>query len=198
MIRKHCRRDDIALTRRLAGGMVGGNMSKEEQRPMRYFGHFTRQYRRLPPLLRVASVLGLVFALTSLLVFVVLLVVFIASRAASTPPSMESYRQTEIAVNLSVLSGACTFTVNAYSARFRPGAREPFLLDGWQRQARAITALATLPLCAITLAIVISPDSNLFMLTFAVSLFGAGVLLVAYFWMMIKRGITLTEPPLAQ
>ena len=195
MIRTHCRRDDIALTRRLAGGMVGGNMSKEEQRPMRYFGHFTRQYRRLPPLLRVASVLGLVFALTSLLVFVVSLVVFIASWAASSPPSMESYRQTEIAVNLGILGGACTFTVNAYSARFRPGAREPFLLDGWRRQARSILMLAALPLCAITLAIVISPDSIVFVLTFAVSVFGAGTLLVAYFWLLIKTRISLTELP---
>ena len=111
---------------------------------------------------------------------------------------MESLRLIVIALNLGLLGVACTIIVNTYSMRFRPAAREPYLLDGWRQQARAIILLAALPLCAITLAIVISPDSNLFMLTFAVSLFGAGVLLVAYFWMMIKRGITLTEPPLAQ
>ena len=162
---------------------------------MRLFGHFKRNYHRLPPLLRVASILGLVFALTSLLLLVASFASFIASRAASSLPPTEAFRVMVIAQNVGVLSGACTFTVNAYSARFRPTAREPYLLDGWWRQARAIGVLAALPLCAITLAIVISPASIVVVLAFAASLFGAGALLVAYFWLILKTGITLTQLP---
>ena len=162
---------------------------------MRLFGHFKRNYHRLPPLLRVASILGLVFALTSLLLLVASLASFIASRAASSLPPMDSFRVLVIAQNVGVLSGACTFTVNAYSARFRPAAREPYLLDGWRRQARAIALLAALPLCAVMLAIVISPDSILFMLTFAVSGLAAFTVLAATLWAAVRTTTELTELP---
>lgn len=150
-----------------------------------------RDFRRLPSLLRVASILGLLLSLASLVLFVAMFVVFITSRQSSLQPPADPMRTDVIALNLGMLAGACIFAVNAYRTRFRQTDRRSFRLDSWQSQLRAIGALATLPLCALTLAVVIPQGDVAFLLTSAVSMLAALVLLGAYLWMSAWTGTLL-------
>ena len=115
-----------------------------------------RYFRRLPPLLRVASILGLLFPLASLALLVPLLVTSLPS-FPRTPPDFG--RRGISALNLVLLGGACTVAVNTYSTRFRQLDRGPFPLSSWQSQVWAIVVGAVLPLCALALAMV-APSSR--------------------------------------
>ena len=148
-----------------------------------------RYFRRLPPLLRLASLLGLLFPLAAL----ALLLPLLFSGLWSFPwfpqvPSDFGRRgiMAIIAFNLVLLGGACTNVVNTYSMRFRQPDRGPFPLSSWQSQVRAIVLLAALPSCALALALFIPPTPPaLFLvnlLDIAISVLGAIVLLVASIW----------------
>jgi hypothetical protein len=150
-----------------------------------------RDFRRLPSLLRVASILGLLFSIASLVLFVAMIVVFITSRRSSLQPPADSSRMDDIALNLGMLGGACVFAVNAYRTRFRQMDRWSYRLNSWQSQVRAIGALAMLPLCAIILAVVIPQDSLAYLLVFGVSMLAALALLGAYLWMSTWTGTLL-------
>jgi hypothetical protein len=150
-----------------------------------------RDFRRLPSLLRVASILGLLFSIASLVLFVAMIVVFITSRRSSLQPPADSSRMDDIALNLGMLGGACVFAVNAYRTRFRQMDRRSYRLNSWQSQVRAIGALAMLPLCAIILAVVIPQDSLAYLLVFGVSMLAALALLGAYLWMSTWTGTLL-------
>jgi hypothetical protein len=131
-----------------------------------------RYFRRLPPLLRVASLLGLLFYLTALALLINYLVTGLyAHRDPSRVPI--------IALNLLWLGSACSFAVNGYSTRFRRSDRGPFPLDSWQSQVRAIALLSALPLCGIALALVIPPTSLAFVVVFPISLLAAVVVIAA-------------------
>src|SRR5258708_13514546 len=101
-----------------------------------------RYFRRLPPLLRVASMLGLLFPLASLALLVPMLVTSLPSFPL-TPPDFG--RRGIIALNLGMLSGACSVAVNTYSKRFRCPDRGPFPLSSGQSQVRAIPFGASRP-----------------------------------------------------
>jgi drug/metabolite transporter (DMT)-like permease len=135
-----------------------------------------RNFRRLPPVLRVASILGLLFALASLVLFLGLLITILPSFPRWP---VDAFRGLLIALNLGMLGGACSFAVNAYSIRFRRSDRESFPLDSWQSQVRAIVLLAALPIGALALAVVIPPTSLAFGVVFPISILGAIGLLVA-------------------
>jgi uncharacterized membrane-anchored protein len=143
-----------------------------------------RYFPRLPMLLRVAFILGLLFPLAS----IALLIEALISRLSAVSPhwSADVERLGLIAVNLGMVSGACSFTVNTYSLRFRRSDTGPFPLTSWQSQVRAILLLAALPISALVLAAFISPTSLAFIIVFPISLLGACVLLVAYFYLSIK------------
>ena len=138
-----------------------------------------RHIPRLPPLLRVVSIVGLLLPLASL----VLLMLDFLSRL---PSDSEFNRLLAIALNLTMLGVASTFAVGTYSKRFRRPDGGPFPLGSWQSQLRAILLLAALPSCALVVALFIPPTPPAFflvsLLDIAISLLGAVVLLAAFVW----------------
>ena len=152
-----------------------------------------RYFRRLPPLLRVASLLGLLFPLASLALLVPLLVTSLRSfpQSFSQVPSDFDHRGI-IGLNLGLLGGACSVAVNAYSTRFRRPDRGPFLLSSWQSQVRAIVLAAALPSCALALALVALliplPLAFVLWVVTVVSLLGAVVLLMVTIWVPVSAG----------
>ncbi len=143
-----------------------------------------RNYRRLPPLLRVASLVGLLLALTSLNLLVEVL---FASLSPVPHWSADAIRRLVIALNLGMLGGACSFAVNTYSIRFRGSGRGPFPLDSWQSQVRAIVLVAALPICALALAVVIPPTARAWVVVSVMSVLAAFVSLAAYVYSFIRR-----------
>jgi hypothetical protein len=138
-----------------------------------------RYFRRLPPLLRVASIVGLLFVLTDLALLILLINSFVMDLLSSSPHASRGVsRVGAIALNLSLLSLACSIVVNSYSRRFRQPDRGPFPLGSWQSQVRAILLLSALPLCAITLALFIPPTFLAFGVVFLLSLLALFVLFV--------------------
>jgi hypothetical protein len=144
-----------------------------------------RDFRLLPPFLRILSVLGLLFAMIPLIVFIALFIVSLANRLSVNLVNLPPFRLglpndaqlSIIAVNILLIGLACSAVVNTYAKRFRQPSQGPFPLTTWRSQARAIALMGALPLCAIILALVISPALTLFGLVFAVSLLGAVVLM---------------------
>jgi hypothetical protein len=143
-----------------------------------------RYIRRLPPLLRMASLLGLLFPLASLALLVSWLVTGL--RSFSRSPPEPDVGPGLFALNLGLLGGVCSCVVTAYSTRFRRPDGEPFPLGSWQSQLRAILLLAALPSCALVVALFIPPTPPAFflvsLLDIAISLLGAVVLLAAFVW----------------
>lgn len=83
--------------------------------------------------------------------------------------TLDDSRVFVISVNLCLLGLVCTAVVNTCTKRFRqPDLGSP-PLDSFQSQARWLALLGALPLCAIFLAVAISPALTLFGLVFAVS-----------------------------
>ncbi len=108
-----------------------------------------RNIRRLPPLLRVVSILGYLFSLTAIALLIVSLVTdLLAFPHAHGVLSLVG----TIGSNLFWLGLACSLVVSTYSTRFRRPDGRPFPLDSWQSQVRAIGLLSVLPLCGIALA----------------------------------------------
>jgi hypothetical protein len=102
-----------------------------------------RYFRRLPPVLRVASILGLLFPLASIVLLVSVLVTALPSFPQS-PPDFVAGRGL-IGLNLGLLGGACTFAVTTYSTRFLWPDVRPFPLSSLQSQLWAMVLLAALP-----------------------------------------------------
>jgi len=112
-----------------------------------------RSFRRLPPLLRVASILGLLFLLAAFALGVFGLVTNHLSSSPSFPQS--SIRVQAIAANLGILGLACTSAVQTYSTRFRLPHRRAFPLRSWQSRTLVIAVVAVLSICSLVLAVVI-------------------------------------------
>ncbi len=143
-----------------------------------------RYFRRLPPLLRVVSILNLLFLLASVVLFL--------GSAIPVFPSfprwpVDASRAVGIAWNLIMLSLACSFVVSNYSLRFfRPG-RGAYPLDSWQSQVRWLLALAALPLGALALAVVLPQSPRLRLVVvwsnlLAILVVGAAVVYAAGKW----------------
>jgi hypothetical protein len=98
-------------------------------------------FRRLPMLLRVLAIFGLLFILADV---ALLLWTHIIDPAAFERNSL-------IGLNLLGLSLACTFVVNTYSVRFRRVGLAFNPLATWQSQARCWGLLAALPLSVLLL-----------------------------------------------
>jgi hypothetical protein len=64
-----------------------------------------RYFRRLPPILRVASVVGLLFALASLALLIEMAVVMVMSFPSFPPLPADFNRVFLLAVNLGLVSG---------------------------------------------------------------------------------------------
>jgi heme/copper-type cytochrome/quinol oxidase subunit 1 len=147
-----------------------------------------RYFRRLPPLLRVASILGLLFSLAS----IVTLISALYTSLQTFPESPPDFRHVVgIGINLTMLGAACSSAVNIYNRRFRKPDRGHSPLSTWQRQVWAIVLLAALPSFALALALfapIIPPVSFyplpgtfdlMLLLSAAITPLGAVVLAVA-------------------
>jgi hypothetical protein len=136
-----------------------------------------RDFRRLPLLLRVTSVMGLLFLLAVLALLTDALITWLSPVPHS---SLDSSRVGVIVPNLMLLSLAWSFPVNSYNIRFRRPDRGPLPLDSWQSQVRAIALLSALPLCGIAFALFVPPSSFAFVAVFALFILGAIVAFAAY------------------
>jgi hypothetical protein len=148
-----------------------------------------RYFDRLPPLLQVACILGLMLLLAAAVVayFAPIVFVFalIASQSSASPPwYLDPIRLFVIALNLGALGVACFFAVNSYSRRFRRPDRGPFPLDSWQSQLRIIALLAALPLCAVVVVLVLPLGQPADFLAIGITLLAWGALLAAYVWLI--------------
>lgn len=139
--------------------------------------------RRLPPLLRAASVVGILFG------FVVLvMVVFLSDLQGLFDPSMpwEDVSRLQLtALDCAVLAIDCAIVIFAFRTRFYRPDREPHPLGSWQRQARALSILATLPLCNVVLALVFSPDLKIYEFVFGMAMLGVWIAFGGVCWMTL-------------
>jgi hypothetical protein len=131
-----------------------------------------RDFRPLPPLLRVARILGLLVPLAGFVAPIALVLTKLFPQWTN-----DVVRVMVIALNLGLLSGACSLALRTYSTRFRQPDRGPFPLASWQSQVRAIVLAAAPTICALVLAVVISPTARAFEIVFPLSIIGAGVFL---------------------
>jgi hypothetical protein len=138
-----------------------------------------RYFRRLPPLLQVAGILGLLFPLAGLALAGFAVVVRFSS--GQWPLDYSSHGAL-IVVNLVMLAGACSFAVNSYSVRFRRPQAGTFPLESWQSQVWAIALLAALPLCALAMMLLLSPGDPAFLLAIGISLLGVFANMLALVW----------------
>jgi hypothetical protein len=150
-----------------------------------------RYFRRLSPLLRVASIVGLLFYLAALALLTDSCIMFLSSFPHAYQDSSPMFI---IALNLLWLGSACFFAVNGYSTRFRRSDRGPFPLDSWQSQVRAIALLSALPLCGIALALIIPSTSLAFVVVFLISLLAGFVVIVAQIVGVASSGLVRTPP----
>jgi hypothetical protein len=153
---------------------LASNPSKERQTVLPYVHNF----RRLPPLLRGTSILGLLFPLGSLALLGPMLVTTLPY-FPRLPADFD--RVLGIALNLGLLGWACSAVVNTYSVRFRQSDRGPFPLSSWQSQVRALALVAALPLCALVLAIALPSASPASFFVAGITLLAAVAVPVAYF-----------------
>ena len=154
-----------------------------------------RYFDRLPSLLQVAFIVGLLLLLTTAVVGFITPVVWvfalIASESSASPPwYIDPIRLFIIAANLGAVGGACFFAVTTYSRRFRRPDRRPFPLDSWQSQVRVIALLAALPLGAIVVVLILPLWLILPLgwpadfLPIGITLLAWGALLAAYVWLI--------------
>ncbi len=158
-----------------------------------------RHFRRLPPFLQVVSILGPLLPTASLAVLIPTITARILSLPLSAPLALwDSVHTVWIALNLTLLGGACTIVVNTYRARFRHPDRGPFPLSSWQSQARTLALLAALPLCALALTIASPPDSLTSFFAGIFSVFGALIMLMASIWALAEalNSELAPEPPM--
>jgi len=146
----------------------------------------------LPPLLRVVSIVGLLFLLAAI---ALMINSFVTGLSSSPHAYRDASRVEAIALNLLWLSLACSFAVNSYSARFRRPDGGPFPLDSWQSQVRAIVLLSALPLCGIALALVIPPTALAFGVVFPIGMLAAVVSLGAWITVGTASSGSMRAPP---
>ncbi len=136
-----------------------------------------RYFRRLPPLLRVMSILGLLLPLASIALLLGLLIPLLPS-FPQWP--VEAAPALGIALSLGLLSGACSFVVNVYTLRFRRPSSGPYPLASWQSQVGWWWALSILPLCVLALAVFLPPAPLLGFVLAALTLLAALAYLAAW------------------
>jgi len=118
-----------------------------------------RQVRSLPPLLRVAFSVGLLFFLAGIAFFVTFITSFVTRQSSAPHAPLEDVRKFLIAMYLLLLCPACTLVCAAYRTRAGRPALGPSPLDSWQGQVRALLLLSALPLGGLALALVMPPTA---------------------------------------
>jgi hypothetical protein len=117
-----------------------------------------RNFRRLPPQLRVVAIIGVLCTLTALAIQPMWLLVHlrIVGWLSSLPVPADFNRVLDIACYLALLGWACSLVITTYSLRFAQPHRETFPLRSWQRQMGALVLMTVTPLCGIAVALVVA------------------------------------------
>lgn len=140
-------------------------------------------FRRLPPLLRAMSAASVLFGFV---VFVAFMYLSTVRGLFDLSLSWENVSRIQlVAIDFAVLAIDCAIVITAYNTRFYRPDREPHPLGSWQRQARALGALATLPLCNVVLALVLSPDFKIYGFVFGIGILGVWVAFAGVCWMTL-------------
>jgi hypothetical protein len=114
-----------------------------------------RYFHRLPLLLRVVSIMGVLLPLASVAVLVPLFVLgWMAYPPAPAVPG-GYFRLWWIGMNGIALALPCLFVVNLYCLRFVEPPRRAFAVSSWQRQVGVFGLLAALPLGGIAVALIL-------------------------------------------
>jgi hypothetical protein len=140
-------------------------------------------FRRLPPLLRTMSAVGILFGFV---VFVAFIFLSALQGLFALQLSWEDVSRIQlVAIDCAVLAIDCAIVIYAYNTRFYRPDREPHPLGSWQRQARAWGSLAVLPLCNIVLALVLSPDLKIYGFVFGLGILGVWIAFGGVCWMTL-------------
>lgn len=145
-----------------------------------------REFRRLPPLVRVASLLGLLLPLAAL----ALLTQALSTNLSTSEWPADFNRVLAIALNLNVLGLDCTLVVTTVRARVREQGREPVVQDAWLRPGRLLVVTAMLPLGALTCAVVLPPTYPGFDTIFLLSLLAVCVWVGVMVWLSTRHHAT--------
>lgn len=145
---------------------------------------FWRNFRRLPPLLRVVSIVGVVFILGSLALSTVLV---LHVQPFFPLSAVDTSRIQLVSINLGMLGVIGAMVITNYTMRFRQMGGTQFPLDTWKSQSIAILVMAALPLCGLVLALVIPPSLKVYGIAFGISILGGWLALGAFLWMLFWR-----------
>lgn len=109
-------------------------------------------FARLPPILRLASLIAFVASLATLAALALLLLQLLGHVSVTAP--LEPERMTLVVGGLALLGVAYALLIFWYTARFRrSAAQRPLRLATWRSQVGAILLLAVLPLGQLVVAL---------------------------------------------
>ena len=142
-----------------------------------------RYFRHMSPISRVFGAVGLLLILASF-----------ALASASLFMSWMSYphvaaglsRADLVSMDLGLLGLAVIIVLNDRNIR-RALDRPPFSPSSWQSQIRIILLVAALPLCGLSLAILLPPSLSIYGLAFGISALAACVLPVSIYVLAARR-----------
>jgi hypothetical protein len=89
-----------------------------------------------------------------------------------------------LGASLGMLGVSFAFVVGTSGRRLRRAGTGPVLLASWQRQVRAFIVLATLPMCALALAVIIPTTQLAFGVVYLLLMLEALVLFAASIWVL--------------
>lgn len=146
----------------------------------------SRNFLRLPPLLRVVDIVALLLALAALPLLGIAVATNLPFLPSAHPVSLDGgihgMHFLLLGANVALLSIACSQVVDIYGLRFRQPAGGPFPLSSWRSQLRVVALLGALPLGALMLLLILPPGFPAFYLLFAASLLGAVVVFLTWAW----------------
>lgn len=143
-----------------------------------------RNFRHLPPLLRVVSIVGVLLILASLALSTVLV---FHIQPFFPQSDADASRLQLVSLNLGLLGLIGAMLLTNFNMRMRQLGGTPFPLDTWRSQMLALMVLTALPLCGLLLALVLSPALKTYGIAFGISVLGMWVALGGFFWMLLWR-----------
>jgi hypothetical protein len=142
-----------------------------------------RSFRRLPPLVRVASIAGLLYLLASIGLLITYLVT--GWWTSGTPPHI-----IPLAVSPFYLGVACSLAEDFYRIGLPLPDRGLFWLDSWQSRVLATVLLfVPLPLCALVLALILPPTLLAFLVIYVICV------LEGLIWVVASATVVFGTPP---
>lgn len=147
---------------------------------------FWRGIQLLPPLVRAATVVGMLAWAAGIIVGMRLGLTMLVYPQYFPPSYQPSFRDglrlLLLGGNLGLLGLACILVVVIYGARFYQPDDGPYPLSSWQSQLRVIALLGGWPTGAVVLMLLLPPAIPVLLAIMAPSLLEAVVAVVAWVW----------------